>query len=325
MSEQADDRPAESPPPAPRGSSPKEPQRPRFGLSPRWIAFFLVLLALNLFLTTRAMEPESRVRVPYSPFFLAQVNTGNVEEITSKGTDIQGTFKKEVAFEDEQPTTRFRTEIPAFANTDELSEQLQENNVTVNAKPLDRGSPWWQTLLFGFGPTILFVLLLFWLFRRAGNVQNALGSFGRSRARRYEPSGDKVTFADVAGIDEAKDELSEVVDFLKKPEKYRRVGGRIPHGVLLSGQPGTGKTLLARAVAGEAGRAVLLAWRPRSSSRRSSASARRACVTSSKRRRRTPRPSCSSTSSTRSAARGRAALPVSAAGTTSASRRSTRS
>ncbi len=158
-----------------------------------------------------------------------------------------------MAFEDEQPTTRFRTEIPAFANTDELSEQLQENNVTVNAKPLDRGSPWWQTLLFGFGPTILFVLLLFWLFRRAGNVQNALGSFGRSRARRYEPSGDKVTFADVAGIDEAKDELSEVVDFLKKPEKYRRVGGRIPHGVLLSGQPGTGKTLLARAVAGEAG------------------------------------------------------------------------
>ncbi len=253
MSEQADDRPAESPPPAPRGSSPKEPRRPRFGLSPRWIAFFLVLLAVNLFLTTRAMEPESRVRVPYSPFFLAQVNAGNVKEITSKGTDIQGTFKKEVAFEDEKPTTRFRTEIPAFANTDELSEQLQENSVTVNAKPLDRGSPWWQTLLFGFGPTILFVLLLFWLFRRAGNVQNALGSFGRSRARRYEPSGDKVTFADVAGIDEAKDELSEVVDFLKKPEKYRRVGGRIPHGVLLSGQPGTGKTLLARAVAGEAG------------------------------------------------------------------------
>ena len=146
----------------------------------------------------------------------------------------------------------FRTEIPAFANTDELSELLQENNVTVNAKPLDTGAPWWQTLLFGFGPTILFVVLLFWLLRRAGNVQNALGSFGRSRARRYEPSGDKVTFADVAGIDEAKEELTEVVDFLRNPEKYRRLGGRIPHGVLLSGPPGTGKTLLARAVAGEA-------------------------------------------------------------------------
>src|SRR5262249_26641244 len=115
-----------------------------------------------------------------------------------------------------------------------------------------RGVVWWQSVLLGFGPTILFVLLLFWLMRRAGNVQNVLGSFGRSRARRYEPSGDRVTFADVAGIDEAKSELSEVVDFLRHPEKYRRLGGRIPHGVLLSGPPGTGKTLLARAVAGEA-------------------------------------------------------------------------
>ena len=83
-------------------------------------------------------------------------------------------------------------------------------------------------------------------------MQNALGAFGRSRARRYEPSGDKVTFADVAGIEEAKDELTEVVDFLRNPDKYRKLGGRIPHGVLLSGLPGTGKTLLARAVAGEA-------------------------------------------------------------------------
>ena len=157
-----------------------------------------------------------------------------------------------MTFEDSEPTTRFRTEIPAFANTDELSRLLQENDVTVNADPLDTGSPWWQTLLVGFGPTILFVLLLFWLFRRAGNVQNALGAFGRSRARRYEASGDKVTFADVAGIEEAKDELSEVVDFLRNPDKYRKLGARIPHGVLLSGPPGTGKTLLARAVAGEA-------------------------------------------------------------------------
>ena len=198
------------------------------------------------------MGPESRVRVPYSPLFLEQVTKGNVEEITSKGTDIQGTFEKEVAVEGSKPTTRFRTEIPAFANTDDLSRLLQENDVTVNAEPLDRGAPWWQTLLVGFGPTILFVLLLFWLFRRAGSMQNALGAFGRSRARRYEPSGDKVTFADVAGIEEAKDELNEVVDFLRNPDKYRRLGARIPHGVLLSGAPGTGKTLLARAVAGEA-------------------------------------------------------------------------
>src|SRR5262245_23831319 len=252
MAQQADEHPAESPPPAPRGSSPTPPQRPRFWLSPRWIVFFVVLLAVNLFISTRATQPESRVRVPYSPFFLQQVTSRNVEEITSKGTDIQGTFRRDVSFEESKPTTRFRTEVPAFANTDQLSRRLEDNNVTVNAEPLDRGAPWWQTLLFGFGPTILFVLLLFWLFRRAGNVQNALGAFGRSRARRYEPSADKVTFADVAGIEEAKDELSEVVDFLRHPEKYGRLGGRIPHGVLLSGPPGTGKTLLARAVAGEA-------------------------------------------------------------------------
>jgi len=252
MAQQGDERAAETPPPAPRGSLPNPPQRPTFGFSPRWIVFVLALLALNLFISSRAMGPESRVRVPYSPFFLQEVKTRNVEEITSKGTDIQGTFKKEVTFKDSKPTTRFQTEIPAFADTDELSQLLQKNDVTVNAEPLETGTPWWQTLLFGFGPTILFVVLLFWLLRRAGNVQNALGSFGRSRARRYAPSGDKVTFADVAGIDEAKDELSEVVDFLRRPDKYRKLGGRIPHGVLLSGPPGTGKTLLARAVAGEA-------------------------------------------------------------------------
>src|ERR671912_432945 len=252
MAQQADDRSAERPPPRARESSPTPPQRPGFRLSPRWIVFFLGVLALNLFIASRAMGPESRVRVPYSPFFLQQVQARNVEEITSKGTDIQGAFRKEATFEDSEPTTRFRTEIPAFANTDELSRLLQENDVTVNADPLDTGGPWWQTLLVGFGPTILFVFLLFWLFRRAGNVQNALGSFGRSRARRYEASGDKVTFADVAGIEEAKDELSEVVDFLRNPDKYRKLGARIPHGVLLSGRPGTGKTLLARAVAGEA-------------------------------------------------------------------------
>ena len=252
MAKQADDRAAERPPPASRGSSPAPPQRSWFGLSPRWIVLSFVFLACNLFVASRAMGPESRVRVPYSPFFLQQVQAPNVAEITSKGTDIQGTFRREVTFEDSEPTTRFRTEVPAFANTDELSQLLQENDVTVNADPLDTGGPWWQTLLVGFGPTILFVFLLFWLFRRAGNVQNALGAFGRSRARRYEASGDKVTFADVAGIEEAKDELSEVVDFLRTPDKYRKLGARIPHGVLLSGPPGTGKTLLARAVAGEA-------------------------------------------------------------------------
>jgi cell division protease FtsH len=247
-----DQRQKASGPPSPRGSSPTTPQVPNFRPNRRWIIFAIGLLLLNFYLGSRATQPTSRVRVPYSPFFLEQVTAGHVKEITSKGTAIQGTFTQKEQYAGSKPTTKFRTEIPAFANNDALSKLLQEKRVVVNAEPLDTGGPWWQNLLLGFGPTILFVLLLFWLMRRAGNVQNVLGSFGRSRARRYQPPGDRVTFEDVAGIDEAKAELTEVVDFLRHPEKYRKLGGRIPHGVLLSGPPGTGKTLLARAVAGEA-------------------------------------------------------------------------
>jgi cell division protease FtsH len=247
-----DQRGNASPPPSPRGSSPSPPQRPRFRVSRGWILFGLALLAFNFYLGSRAMQPQSRVRVPYTPFFLQQVKAGHVEEITSKGTTIQGTFTQKEQYAGSKPTTRFRTEIPAFADNDALSRLLEQKGVVVDAEPLDTGAPWWQNLLLGFGPTILFVGLLFWLMRRAGSVQNVLGAFGRSSARRYQPSGDRITFADVAGIEEAKAELTEVVDFLRHPEKYQKLGGRIPHGVLLSGPPGTGKTLLARAVAGEA-------------------------------------------------------------------------
>jgi cell division protease FtsH len=246
----ADQREDPKAPPSPRGSSPTRPPRPQIGRW--WIVFGLVLLGLNFYFSTRATQPPARVRVPYSPFFLNQVRDSNVKEIMSKGTAIQGTFAKKVKYGKAKPTTRFRTEIPAFADNDALSRLLERKRVVVNAQPLDTGAPWWQNLLLGFGPTILFIFLLFWLMRRAGNAQSILGNFGRSRARRYQPTGDRVTFKDVAGIDEAKAELTEVVDFLRHPDKYRKLGGRIPHGVLLSGPPGTGKTLLARAVAGEA-------------------------------------------------------------------------
>jgi cell division protease FtsH len=242
-----------NPPPAPRGSSPPpKPKPPSFRPTRGWIIFALILLAFNFYLGSRATEPASRVRVPYSPFFVEQVTQGHVKSITSKGTAIQGTFTEKLSYAGSKPTLRFRTEIPAFADNNALSRLLQQKRVVVNAQPLDSGAPWWQNLLLGFGPTLLFIFLLFWLMRRAGNVQNILGSFGRSGAQRYQATGDRVTFADVAGIEEAKQELSEVVDFLRHPDKYRKLGARIPHGVLLSGLPGTGKTLLARAVAGEA-------------------------------------------------------------------------
>jgi cell division protease FtsH len=245
-----DQRQGSSAPPAPRGSTPRRP--PRFTLNRNWTIFFLALLALNIYLGSRAMREPARPRVPYSPYFLQQVREGHVKSITSKGTAIQGEFTRKQQYGDSKPSDRFKTEIPAFADNDALTKLLESKGVVVNAQPLETGSPWWQSLLLFFGPTILFVGLLFILMRRAGNVQNVLGSFGRSRASRYQPSGDRVTFKDVAGIEEAKEDLSEVVDFLRQPERYRKLGGRIPRGVLLAGPPGTGKTLLARAVAGEA-------------------------------------------------------------------------
>jgi len=229
---------------------PKTPP-PRFRFR-WWIAWLVLLLAANYFFASRATQAPPRVRVPYSPFFLQEVKAGHVASITSKGTAVQGMFKTAQKYDGEKPTVRFKTEIPTFADTNALSQLLQRKGVVVNAQPLQTGAPWWENLLVGFGPTILFVAILFFALRRAGSMQNILGSFGRARARLYEPTGDRVTFADVAGIDEAKQELSEVVDFLRDADKYRRLGARVPHGVLLSGPPGTGKTLLARAVAGEA-------------------------------------------------------------------------
>src|SRR5436305_3315115 len=217
--------------------------------SNRWLIVLLVvgLLALNLWISSQALQPAARVQIPFSPTFTNQIQSGNVSEISSTGDAIQGTFKQAVKYPPNdsgvKATTRFSTQVPSFWSSQQLSSLLQNGHVTINAHPANTGPSFWSELILGFGPTILLVLLFVFLMRRAAAAGGAGGmmSFGRSRARRVESSEQKVTFADVAGIDEAKEELTEIVDFLKNPDKYVKLGGKIPRGVLLSGAPGPGK------------------------------------------------------------------------------------
>jgi cell division protease FtsH len=215
----------------------------------------LILVAANLFITNVLLAPAqpTTITLPYN-VFKQQVTEDNVVSVTTTGDAITGVTKTAVA----EPgtgtkATHFTTQHPSFA-ADGLETLMEQHGVTINAKPENPPLPFWEQLLFSFGPTLLIVGGLLYLIRRSAGsgAGGLLGAFGQSRARIYDAERPATTFADVAGIDEVKQELEELVDFLKEPQKYERLGGRVPKGVLLIGPPGTGKTLLARAVAGEA-------------------------------------------------------------------------
>jgi cell division protease FtsH len=223
----------------------------------RYLLVVLALLAINWLVTDALYRPPERATIAYSPVFLQQVRDGNVERISSTDTGaIQGVLRKPVRVPGAaDPVTDFQTQVPTFADDNALSAALAKGNVTVNAEPPQTGPGIITSLVVGFGPVLLLVAAFVWLSRRAAATMGGggpLGAFARSRARRVEGEATRTTFDDVAGIDDAKDELMEIVDYLRWPDRYRRLGGHIPRGVLLSGPPGTGKTLLARAVAGEA-------------------------------------------------------------------------
>jgi cell division protease FtsH len=244
------------PPPAPRPSQ----QKPPNALAPMrtwrfWVVLGVLLLVnivVGQIFTSLSQTPT--VTISYNTF-LTQVAEHNVTSITSTGEAINGVTKKPVAdFQNSGTTsTKFQTQRPAFAN-DDLETLLQNSNVVINAKDPNASTPLWETLLFSFGPTLLLVFGFLYLSRRAASAGagGILGTFGQSKAKLYDAERPAVTFGDVAGIDEVKADLQEIVDFLREPQKYSRLGGTAPKGVLLIGAPGTGKTLLARAVAGEA-------------------------------------------------------------------------
>ncbi|MPZ77396.1 MAG: ATP-dependent zinc metalloprotease FtsH [Deltaproteobacteria bacterium] len=201
-----------------------------------WLVLLLVLLGIfSVFSKQAGRDPE----IIFSEF-MAAVDRGEVQEVVIQGDNIQGKFKN---------GERFRTYAP---DDPELVKSLREKKVKIAAKPED-DSPWYYVLLINWFPMLLLIGVWIFFMRQMQVGGGKAMSFGKSRAKLLTENQHRITFSDVAGVEEAKDDLQEIISFLKDPKKFTRLGGRIPKGCLLVGPPGTGKTLLARAIAGEAG------------------------------------------------------------------------
>ena len=202
-----------------------------------WVV--LICVAVLLWQVVRTAKTPREKEITFSQF-LADVEAGKVKKVIISGTEVHGSYRDESA--------GLRTLIPA--NYPDTYKLLQEKGVDIEIKEVNSGN--WISILVNASPFIL--LLAFWIFmmRQMQSGGNKALSFGKSRARLHSSQQKKVTFKDVAGVEEAKEELQEIIEFLREPQKFQKLGGRIPKGVLLIGPPGTGKTLLARAIAGEA-------------------------------------------------------------------------
>ena len=204
------------------------------------LALWLVISLMVILLFNMFNHPgQSKQETSYSEF-IAAVSDGEVNQVTIQGNDIFGKYKD---------GTAFRTFVP---NDPDLIRVLRDKGVQITAKAAEE-SPWFMTILISWFPMLLLIAVWIFFMRQMQAGGGKAMSFGKSRARLVSDSARKVTFEDVAGIEEAKEELEEIIEFLRDPKKFTKLGGRIPKGVLLVGSPGTGKTLLARAIAGEAG------------------------------------------------------------------------
>jgi cell division protease FtsH len=200
-----------------------------------WLVLGLMFLLLfNIFTRQHGKEPE----IAFSDFWLA-IEKGDVQEVTIQGKSIQGKY---------QSGERFKTFAP---DDPDLVKMLRDRKIRIAAKPEEESS-WYMVLLVNWFPMLLLIGVWIFFMRQMQVGGGKAMSFGKSRARLLNENQTKITFNDVAGVDEAKDELEEIIEFLKDPKKFTKLGGRIPKGCLLAGPPGTGKTLLARAIAGEA-------------------------------------------------------------------------
>jgi cell division protease FtsH len=258
-----------TPPNKPPSEGPKQ-QRPKITLF--WWVVIIILTIWNFW--SLLPQTPNNIAIPYTAF-VTQVKGGNVKDVQIDGAQISGNFQTGRPAADLVPPDQLATPLPtlvagatpqataapqlytAFTTTfpeavgdPNLIPLLESHNVVLNAKPAT--SPLIGDLLTGVLPFLLLIGLMAWMGRQTLKSQSGIFNFGRSKAREYNEELPQVTFKDVAGAEEAKEELSEIVEFLRNPQKYHDIGARIPRGVLLVGPPGTGKTLLARAVAGEA-------------------------------------------------------------------------
>ncbi len=226
---------------------------PQVKLVIAFLLFLLVMFSWQFFFPVREKQSYT---INYSQF-LKQLDAGNIKSVLIKGLQLSGELKEEIEIsgENKRKVKDFQTFLPTFQGED-LIERLNKQNVSIRVEPAEKESSLWQ-LIVAFLPWVIIIGAFIFFTRRAtrqiGGGPGGLFSFGQSKAKLYDVKRPHITFKDVAGMDNVKKEMGEIIGFLKDPEKFRKIGAKIPKGVLLIGSPGTGKTLLARATAGEAG------------------------------------------------------------------------